>query len=109
MKPPLSLLAGPIVEDADDPGSHVESFASSAHDAERAHVFIVAEDVVLFEPEALREATEPLEQRVEPADLARQWVVSRHVPHDVCGDELPQRVAIARSKSLRSPPVRSGV
>jgi hypothetical protein len=45
-------LPTPIMEDADDSGSHIDTIASDAHDAERAHVFIAAEHVMLFKPKS---------------------------------------------------------
>ena len=109
MEPPLGLMTTPIVEDADDSGSHIDTIASDAHDAERAHVFIAAKHVMLFKPKSPGQTTEPLQQGVTPPNLACQWMVPRHVPHDIRCDQPGQRVVITRSERLRGPPVGGGV
>jgi hypothetical protein len=55
IQPALKLLSFSEVEDAYNPSLHVSLAAFHTHDTENTQVLVVAEHIVLSEPESVRE------------------------------------------------------
>src|SRR5438874_2035355 len=110
VEPTFEHLAVAIVEHADDARLHIDAGASCAHLAQGAHVVVVAEHVVLLEPEPhLPHLAQPRDERILAAYVSRHRVRTRDVPYDIRGDEGAKRGVIARSEGVCCPTVRAGV
>src|SRR5438552_18958263 len=88
MEPPFNLSPVAVVQDADDSCLYIHAFSSCAHDAQLAHMLVVAENVVLAEPKPFGpQPIEPRKKCVAPVDLSCHGVSTRNVPHLRCVDE----------------------
>ena len=81
MEPPFNLSPVAVVEDADNSCLYIYAVSSCAHDAQRAHVLVIAENVVLAEPETFRpQLIEPGKKCVASVDISCHGVSARNVP-----------------------------
>ena len=98
------------MEDADDRRLYVDSSASCAHDAQRAHVLVVAEHVMLPEPEPQSSrSAQPRYERIPAPYVPCHRVVTWNVPDDIRIDEGFKRGLIVRPERVRGPTICAGV
>ena len=70
-------------------------------------MIVAAQDVVLIDREPQRtEATQPLDQGVETADLAGHLVITGHVPDHIIGNERSNSDEVHRSECIDRSSVR---
>src|SRR4029077_20849415 len=88
IEPSLGLPSITVVEDAHDASLDLQVFPACADVAQRAHVVVVGEHVVLADGEPERaELREQLEQLIATYPVAGQRVISGQMPHRVLGDQ----------------------
>ena len=101
VEPSFDLVPVSVVEDADYAGLHVHAIASSAHDAQGAHVVVVAEDVVLAQPESLGpQLTEPLQEPIPSEDVACNCMRAWNVPDDGRINKRSEQFLVAGSERV---------
>jgi len=107
MEPPFNLSPVPVVEDADDSCLYIHALASCAHRGQRAHVLVVAENVVLAEPEPSGpQPIEPRKKRVASVDVSCHDVSARDVPDHSGVDKRSQQGFVARSERISRTAIR---
>lgn len=110
IEPALELLPIAVVKDAHHPRPHVDTTTLRAHDAQRADMLIVAEDIMLDEPEALRpQPAEPCDEVVTAPYCSGHWVSTRDVPDNVDGNEGGECEGIVRPKRVGGSAIRERV
>src|ERR1700730_577478 len=92
IEPALELPSLAVVEDAHHARLHIDTGTPRAHGAQRADMLVVAEDVVLGEPEApCPSFGEPRHESLTSPNLTRHGVRSGHVPDNIVGDKGGKR------------------
>jgi hypothetical protein len=102
IEPAFELLSVAVVEDADHPRLHVDAGTSRTHVAHRTDVVVVAENIVLGQPEALcRQPAEPRDELLTSSNLSCHRVRTGDVPHNVGCDKSFERGEISRPEGVR--------
>jgi hypothetical protein len=84
IEPAFELLSVTVVEDAHHARLHINTATSRAHEAQRTDMLVVAEYIVLGEPEArCLQPAEPRDELITPSKLPRHRVRTRDVPDNV--------------------------
>jgi hypothetical protein len=110
MEPALELLSAAVVEDAHHAGLNLDASTPCAHDAERADVLVVAEDVVLGEPKAVcSQLAEPRHDLVSTLKVSRHRACTGEVPNHIGGEKASQGVRIGRPEGFCRAAICEGV
>src|SRR5665213_1564214 len=110
VEPPLDLPPVAEVKNADHPRADRDLRTGCAHLAQRAHMRVVAEHVVLAQPEPkCAELAEEVDQRSAPPKITGKRMRARDVPHDIVVDKGFDRGQITGAKGCRRLPIRGGV
>lgn len=110
VEPAFELPARLIVEDADHASQHIHAVAASSHDAQSADVVVVAEDVMLAEPEPLAsQLGQPVQQRISATDVTRHRVCPWNVPDHIGMDQRRDSFKVSGAEGICCATVGRGV
>src|SRR5664279_4189892 len=110
VEPTLDLPSVAIREDAHHAGGDRYLRTSRSYLAKRAHMRVVAEHVVLPQPEAnCAELAEEADQGIAPTNVTGKRMCARDVPHDVGVDKLFNGRQIVGAKSVNGLPIDGGI